>query len=52
MVGYIYIEFIERQKNCSKFLVLGPGARKNLSVMEFTYHGYLLTSYPKLYKKE
>ena len=26
--------FIERQKTRSKYLVLGPGARKNLSVIE------------------
>ena len=29
-----YIKFIERLKIRSKYLVLGPGARKNLSVIE------------------
>ena len=32
---YTYsIFFIERQKKCSRYLALGPGARKNLSVIK------------------
>ena len=35
--------FIERQKKCSKYLVLGPGARVFFLLSSSTLLGYLLT---------